>query len=154
MDKTTTIAEAQAYLRQHWDEGAECPCCTRRVQVYRRKLNSQMARALIALYRAHGLEWGHMREVLDHAGIQRADEAKLAYWNLIAESVQHREDGGRPGLWRVTPKGKGWLLGHSTVPAYGLFYDGRCLGLEGPEITIAEALGTRFSLAELLGRIA
>jgi hypothetical protein len=147
IDESTAVAEARAWLRERVDHGERCPVCTQLAKVYRRSITSRSARSLIALYRAVGRDWGHLPTILRD---KQADEAKMAYWGLIEEERVRRPDGGRAGWWRVTAAGQEWLQGHSTVPKYARIYDGRCLGLEGPETTIHEALGTRFNLAELM----
>ena len=38
--------------RERWLEGMECPCCNQNVKLYKRKLNSNMARFLCSLVSA------------------------------------------------------------------------------------------------------
>ena len=48
----TTLAEARAWVRDHWLNGVSCPCCDQRAQVYRRPIYTAMVRHLLTLYRA------------------------------------------------------------------------------------------------------
>ena len=152
-----TLGEAKAWLRDWLTDGASCPCCTQRAQVYRRPIYATMARALITLYRAGGAAHPvHLPTVLGRRtnGTGRTmaggDEAKLAYWGLIAECTEPREDGGRAGWWQITEAGVRYLHGE-PVPHYALVYDGRCLGLTGEPRTISDALGAEFDLGQLVG---
>lgn len=143
-----TLAEAKAILRQLVDEGEKCPLCTQLAKVYRRKVNAGMARSLIEMYRVGGtLDWVH---VPTQIGARSREEGKLAYWGLVEEETAKREDGGRAGYWRVTAKGVRFVREKIKVPKYARVYDGRCLGLTGDEVSIREALGSKFSYDELM----
>lgn len=145
---SATLAQARTWLLGRADEGADCPLCHQRVQVYRRKITTGMARALIDMYRAGGKGWVHMPTVLTG---QRADEAKLAYWQLIEEEKVRRPDGGRAGYWRVTDLGELFLRGKCTLPKYARVYNGKPLSLDPTDqVTIQDALGTKFNYSELM----
>lgn len=148
MDENTPLKEVKAYLREHVEEGVDCPACTQHVKLYKRKVNSGMAVSLIKLYRAAGLGWQHIATTLEN---RHADEAKLRYWGLMEEGDERREDGGRAGWWRVTEKGRDFVLGHITVPKYARVFDARLFRLEGEEVGIREALGDKFDYNELMG---
>lgn len=143
----TSLGEARDLLRAVVDEGDHCPCCTQFAKVYRRKITSTSARSLIRLWRAAGHDYAHLPTVLDQF---HADEAKMVHWGLIEEESIIRPDGGRAGWWRVTELGALWISRAVTVPKYARVYDGRCLGMTGPGVTIDDALGTKFSLIELM----
>lgn len=144
---TSTLREAKVWLRGELDGGAKCPCCTQLAKVYRRKLNAGMARSLLRMYNAGGIEWVDVPTVC--VGSSR-EEGKLRYWGLVEEDDTPREDGGHAGQWRVTPAGRAFILGDLTVQSHAKVYDSRCLGLEGPQVTIIDCLGKRFNLAELM----
>lgn len=144
----TTVEEAQAWLRDHADEGVKCPCCTQLAKVYRRRVNAGMARSLIEMYRLAGTGWVH---VPTQVGSRSREEGKLAYWGLVEEARHPREDGGRAGWWRVTAKGRLFVLGQIRIPKYARVFDGRCLSLDYSEtVTIRDALGTRFDYDDLM----
>ena len=143
-----TIAQAKHWLRQRLDEGADCPVCTQRVQVYRRKVNSGMARSLIEMYRVGGLDWVH---VPTQIGARSREEGKLAYWGLVEEERERRPDGGRAGYWRVTPYGELFIRRGVTIPKYARIFNGKVLGLDTTEqVSIKDALGTKFDYNELM----
>lgn len=146
-----TLAEAQAWLRARIDDGERCPCCTQRAQVYRRKINSGMARAFIQFYRAYGTDWGHKPTALKGLGAAARDESLLRYWDLWVEADEPREDGGRAGWWQVTERGEQFVLGYTRVPKYARIYDSRLLRFDTEEfVTIKDALGDRFDYDELM----
>lgn len=146
-----TLQEARDKLRELVEHGHRCPCCTQFAKVYKRKVNSTMARGLIDIYRNAGIEWCHVRSLRSssHAGDNR-EESKLRYWGLLEEETDRRGDGGRSGWWRVTPEGEEWVLNRSSVLKYALLYDGRCLGHRGELVTIKDALGEKFRYDDLM----
>ncbi len=147
----TTLAEAQELLRGQVDQGARCPCCTQYAKVYRRKINSGMAHALIIMFRHARRDWFKMPDISDRW--QSRDEAILAYWGLIVESLDKRDDGGRAGWWQITDVGERFVLDQMRLPKYARIYDGRCLGLVGEPQGIRDALGTKFNYRDLMDGI-
>lgn len=141
--------EARNWLRDRVEDGASCPCCTQRAQVYKRKINSTMTRALISLYRAEETnEYGFV-----HAPSLPGDThemSQLAWWDLIQEEKIQRPDGGRAGWWRMTETGSAWVRGAISVPTYARIYDSRVLALVGDPCWVKDALGTRFSYHDLM----
>jgi hypothetical protein len=147
------LGEAREQLRQLVGDGHHCPCCTQLVKLYKRKINSTQARALILMFRECGRGWGHLPSLRTHlAPYHSNEEPKLRYWGLLEEEKAVRPDGGRSGWWRVTEAGEAWITGEITVRKYARVFDGRCRGLAGPEITIHDALSTKFDYKELMGR--
>lgn len=146
-DATEYVA---SYVRDRRDKGVVCPGCGQLAKIYRRKVNSGMARSLIAMYRAGGTTWVDVTEVTDR---RSREEGKLAYWGLVEEFPEGREDGGRAGMWRVTNLGRSFVLGHTTVPQTAEVYNGMCLRTYGPDTSIVTALGTKFNYSELMAGI-
>lgn len=145
----TTLSEARQWLADRVKTGARCPCCNQYAKVYRRQINSGMARSLIAMY-LHGPQgqWVHLPT---QVGARSREEGKLRYWGLVQEQVDvQREDGGRSGYWRLTDAGRAWVTGQSTVAKYVTVYNNTVLESYGEQITISDALGGRFSYAELM----
>ena len=73
------------------------------------------------------------------------------HWELISESPEEREDGGRVGWWRLTRLGERFVRQDYTIRKYARIYDGRCLGLSGELVSITDSLGSRFNYNELMG---
>lgn len=157
-----SLAEAKEWLRAQLREGAPCPCCTQLAKVYRRKLNAGMARVLIRMFKKAGLDWtylphvdlqpGERRRAVGHSG----EMCMTRYWGLIEgmpDDVRREDGSSRVGWWRLTPRGADFVRGGLTVPKYALVYDGRCLGLEGDQVGIRDALGSKFNYAELMAGV-
>jgi hypothetical protein len=145
-----TLADAQQWLADRVTSGARCPCCNQYSKVYRRQINSGMARSLIAMY-LHGPQgqWVHLPT---QVGARSREEGKLRYWGLVEEQVDiQRADGGRAGYWRLTDAGRAWVTGRCTVPKFAAVYNNTVLRHYGDEISITDALGTKFNYTELMG---
>ena len=146
-----TLGEARLLLVKLAEKGVECPACFQFAKIYRRPVNSSMARGLIATYRAFGREFGYLQDVRRANGeTDNREESKLRYWGLLEEEPTRRPDGGRAGWWRVTQHGEQWIRGEVVIPKYAEIYNGECLGLIGEPTTIRQALGKKFDLAELM----
>ena len=145
----TTLGEAQQWLAERITTGARCPCCNQFTRVYRRQINSGMARSLIAMY-LHGSngEWVHLPTQI---GARSREEGKLRYWGLVEEKVAvQRTDGGRAGYWRITDAGRAWVTGQTKVPKFVAVYNNTVLQRFGDQVGIMDTLGSRFNYAELM----
>jgi hypothetical protein len=146
----STLREARDFVQARLVEGVRCPCCTQFAKVYKRKLNSGQAWALILVYRRVGREWCHITQVDPSLAGNGGDISKLRYWGLVEEADERREDGGRAGWWRVTGRGERFVLGQIRLPKYVRLYDSQPYGLYGDSISIRDALGSRFDYNELM----
>ena len=150
-----TLGEARAWLRERLVAGERCPCCEQTARVYVRPMSHVSARAIIALYRAHRRDFGHMpsilAEQLPDVAHQGGQATLGAHWGLIEEERTQRPDGGRAGYWRVTAAGETWIRGASTIASHARLYSGRCLGHTGTPVSVREVLGSRFDLEALMG---
>jgi hypothetical protein len=150
-----TLAQARVELdRLARGDGEKCPVCTQNVKVYRRRLTAVAAKALIALYTDHGLDFGHLPSVarrhLPEVAHQGGYLVLSAHWSLMAEERGLRPDAGRAGYWHITGHGEQWLQGATRVPSHASIYNGRCRGLDGDLISVEDALGERFDFRSLM----
>lgn len=144
-----TIAEAKAYLEERkYDAKAPlCPCCERQYKVYRRRLNSSQAIALI-----HFVDYfiregdGDYVLVRNIRNLRGGDYAKLAKWGLIVGK------GKKSGLWKPTRKGIDFAFGRIRIPKSRLFFpDGETKAdLEADFVTISDVLKARFEILDIL----
>jgi hypothetical protein len=142
-----TIAAGKAWLLARIDKGEHCPLCGQHAKMYRRKVNSGMARSLIHIYRIGGKGWVHVRAI----GAASREEGKLAYWGLLEEQTGVGLHGGRAGYWRVTDKGEAFLKAQLNIPKYAKVYDGKVQGFDFTEmVNIKDALGTKFNYQDLM----
>lgn len=143
------LADARDLLRKDVYEGVKCPLCTQHAQVYRWSLYGTAARVLIKLYRAGGvIDFVHSNTV-KVAG-NGGDCTRLAFWGLVEQEKARRADGGRSGFWRVTEGGESFVLNRKPIPKYAYVYNGRVLRIEGPPVTVYDALGKKFDYSELM----
>lgn len=150
-DVRDTLADARARVEEGRDEGVTCECCGQLAKVYRRKIHAVMARDLLLSYRRadhDGRGWFHLPTLLPDT--RGGDFGKLAYWRLIEELPERREDGGRAGWWRITDDGEAFATRRLRVPKYARVFDSHLLGLTGPYAGIEDALGVRFRYDDLM----
>jgi hypothetical protein len=155
-------------LRSSLDDGAKCPCCGQFAKRYRRKLNSAMARWLIALAQLHALghEWVHISWVAAVVGgvapwaaqakpvglspIGSGDYAKARYWALVVDRPSADQAKKDSGYWRLTDTGRAFVEGTIKLHAYAVLYNNVCEGFEGGLVSIVDALGAGFDYDELM----
>jgi hypothetical protein len=156
-----TLSEARQALQVKLDKGAECPCCGHYAKRYRRALSALMARYLIALYHlTKDGSWVHNRDVLaqiENRGSNASDYNYLRHWGLTQPADSSREEdkkaGRKPGAngqWRITRKGMEFVEGAIRVPQRLVHVGKKIEGFSGVDITIRDALATKFDYAELM----
>jgi hypothetical protein len=120
-----------------------------------------MAKVLIAMYEANRDEPTGWREIpsllrftpyLRGPASQGGDWGKLIYWGLVERwEADDRGDGSnRSGKARLTQFGLAFLAGRATVRRYAYVYDGGCVGFDGPDIRITDALPKKFEYRGIL----
>lgn len=151
----STLREVRDWLRTQAQDGAKCPCCRQNVKIYKRSLSNAPARTMIALYRhdAHR-DFVFLPPILDgmKGTPHQGGYCTLGhYWDLLEQAEGIREDGSsRVGWWKLTDLGARFVRGAATVPKYAHIYNGRRLRLDGPEVTIRQALGRKFNYDDLM----
>ena len=139
-------------LRQMSEEGSrKCGCCGSNIRVYRRKLNSGMARVLCWLVAHRMGEWTHIAKI--PAEIDRGNEiGRLSYWGLVERKKNTDTFKRSSGVWRVTNEGISFVL-HGTEmpsPAFCSVPGHTILGFEDDFVTIHDVLTKRFNYSELM----
>ena len=134
------------------DVGYNCECCGRFIKRYRRKLNSNMALTLVHLYRADVKDYIHVENFLINLGFQRSgDFHKLVLWGLLDKKKGSRDDGSsRNGYYKLNEKSIDFVLGKSKMQEVADIFNGNFEKFEGKEITIKDALGSKFNYNELI----
>lgn len=141
-------------------DGVICPCCDQFAKLYRRKLHSGMARALIAIATVQ-----NRVEVAELDGINfyvetpklrfsNGDYGKLRWWELLEQRPlkydDEKEEKKNSGRWRLTQKGMQFVKGEISVPREVFMYNNTVQGFSSDMITISEALGKKFNYPELM----
>lgn len=145
--------QAQNLFPQNADEGYTCECCGMYIRRYRRTFNSNMALALIALYKKRDMGYVHVENTLADMGYKRCGDASyLQHYNLITSLPEKREDGSpRNGYYKITELGILFVEKKIKVQEKFIMFKGKHEGFNGKEIDIEQALKKQFNYLELIG---
>ena len=160
LDKFRTVSQARGEVFDGYEGGIHCPVCNQFVKLYKRKLTSSMAYALILIhwYFKNNPEekWLHVEKYLKSIESVphpiRGDFHKLRYWKLIEKKKGEKEDGNPDvGYYAITDKGKEFVEKKIQVPKHVYIYNSEVKGFnEDVEIDIQNALGSKFQYDELM----
>jgi hypothetical protein len=150
-----TLEEAKQVLRDGWQKGVICPCCTQFVKLYKRPMYATQAYSLIRLYKLcqEDYTYHHITKLMPAQSSGGGDMAKLVYWGLIEEMPKDEETNEKrtSGYWRITRKGTDFVEGSTTVKSHIKIFDGEFYGFMGKEVSIRDVLGKKFDYEELMG---
>ena len=134
------------------DKGFVCSGCGSFVKRYTRTFNSNMAVALLCLYKNREKGFVHLEKALAGDKFQRCgDAAYLRHYNLIENLAGEREDGSkRNGFYKITQKGIDFVEKKIYVRKNFLIFHNQCEGFAGEHIAITNALGNKFNYSELM----
>ena len=139
-------------IKDGCDKGVYCPHCGQWAKKYRKVMGSPTARFLIKLYTA---QQNHERFYTTRDLYPRDNKASTEgvtarFWGLI-EVVDATNSGGAPvGSYRLTDKGRRFVMGAEHVPSHAYTYNGELLGLDGNMVGIYDALGKKFNYDDLM----
>lgn len=152
-----SLDTARKYVESRLEDGVICPCCNRFTKVYKRRMNATMVRSLIWLVKASD-EWREWVDVPNAAPkwILRSNQLPtLRWWGLVErltkEAAKANNMTKHSGFWRPTQKGIDFANSNTLVPEFVLTLNGEPQNFVGPEVTVAECLGTKFNYAEIMG---
>lgn len=150
-----TLAEARCHIAAGWEQntGTPCPICTQLVKLYKRRLNSSMARILIWLVRESSSYPDGWVPVSDTAPVfvRRSNEvSRLALWELVEDQPSDSPDRRNSGVWRPTERGRQFVACELSVPSHVHVFNNVIYGWSAELLDITSALGTSFSYAELM----
>jgi len=145
-----TIQEAKEFLKENYQKGCQCPACGQHVKLYKRKLNSGMARVLIEVYKKRDLTSIHVKDHLRKNKLKNNhDWTLLKYWGMI-ENIETNGEQKDSGYWRITLRGIQFVnLG--VAPKHILIYNKKFMGFSNEVTDIRESLGNHFDYNELMG---
>lgn len=149
-----TLEEAKQFLRENWEQGVNCPCCTQLVKLWKQKFHSGEAAWLIAFIQEYDklgeeyLTWKHVANVRKiHCG----DYAKLKFWGLIEPAPNDNKEKKASGTWKPTQKARDFVNNQTKIAKYVFTYDTKARRFSPEKISIIEALGDKFNYEELMG---
>lgn len=151
-----TQDKALQALREGWKlviegDGGHCPCCDRWGKIYRRPLNSSMARALMWLINQKGREdgWVHVPSIAPAWLLRSHQLPTLHLWGLVM-SFGADTKLASSGLWQATPAGVAFAREQQRVPKYVYVYNNTALEFDGEQISIRDALGNKYNYDEIM----
>lgn len=145
-DVDLTLADAISRHKFALDRGIHCVVCGRYNQIYKRVINSEMARILADMAKVFETappKSGYLH-VYNQIGARCGEYAQMQFWGLIEPSS---ESGGE---WRPTVKGLEFARGEATVRSHVITLNDKVIGFDGKQITIADAHKTPFTKNELI----
>jgi len=150
-----SLVEAKAFINAHKEDGCVCPCCSRIIKLYKRKLHHSMALTLIRLakFDNYQYEWIHIRDFLRENNIHDSNDwTRLQHWGFIVQKPKDEDDIVRKtsGMWKLTPDA--YLFVRNKIKVKGsIFIDrGEFCGFSEEEILITDAIGDYFNYNELM----
>jgi hypothetical protein len=150
------LSEARKELRDNLDDGIRCPCCDKYARRYRRRFNSTMARSLIWLVRASKntrVDWPMFVDVPKYGPRELVRSNQLPtvrWWGMVEREGNQNPELKHSGMWRPTSAGISFAMDECMVESTAVTYDGELEALEGELISIDDALGKKFSYAEIM----
>ena len=146
-----TLKQAREGVQATLLEGGTCPCCDQQYRMYKRKLNTGMAHALILIYRAWQEAGGkdYWIDIKD-IDVRGGDYGKLTHWGLLQRRSDMESGLGYSGHWRPTARGVAFVQGSTPVAAYALLYNNELTDLTGVPVYITDVLGDKLNYKELM----
>jgi len=150
-----TVHYARQYVAEQASKpkGCVCPCCNQNAKVYRRSLNSTMARGLIWLYQLdpEGKMWTDVPKQGPKWLVSKGGTfALLAHWGLIETAENFDKSKRTSGMWRITPLGRQFVERRVQLPSHVYLYAGKVQHFDLRKIYIDAALGTRFNYDQMM----
>lgn len=137
--ETTSLAFCRRYVekRIRRKQGVRCPCCRKVCKLRAGTISKPMLVSLVKMYlKLEGV--GSLRD-------GNGDYAKLRHWGLVVQL-------GR-GRWRLTPRGREFLLGHVEVPRVAVTYNRRCYELKEGPVSVFQCYGSRSGFLAMVARV-
>lgn len=134
------------------NKGYICPCCNQFVKTYTRSFNSNMAVALLFLYRKRDKGFIHLENSMKEDGYKRCgDSSYLRHYGLIEPLLNQRVDGSsRNGYYKITGRGILFAENKDTAPKTFSIFNNTIQGFSSEVINIIQALGNKFKYSELM----
>lgn len=148
-----TLRVARDWMLARLVPGCDCPCCGRKMKLYTRKINAEMARFLIHLVQAYQDEqqWYSTRDLQPRAIKATTDGVLFVHWGLIEARPGKNSGGARAGSYRPTRKGFDFVYGRIRVRSSLMTVTNKPYGFTGKKVNIQQCLKAKFDYNELMG---
>jgi len=157
-DKCVQILKNELFTADNFKAGTKCRVCNQNVKMHKPTINKDMALCLINLYQLDKNKpekiWWHVSSDIKVSFKVGGAFAKLIHWGLIDMMPKDSDNKAKrtSGMWRITDKGKDFVLLRSTVSKYIKLYNATLYGEEGEQVDIRACLTEKFNYTELMNR--
>jgi len=157
-DKSVQVLKSELFTPSNLKEGTKCRVCNQNVKMHKPTLNKDMALCLINLYKLDKNKpekiWWHVSSDIKVSFKVSGAFAKLRYWDLIEMMPKDSMNTAKrtSGMWRITDKGKDFVLLRSTIHKYLKLYNATLYGQEGEQVDMRSCLTEKFNYTELMSR--
>lgn len=141
-----SFKKAMQHVDQNIEEGLNCPLCDQYCKIYKRTVNSGMARWLIRVFLDFGVTEKYF-DIRKIRGVRGGDYGKLRYWGLIEQQTSER---GAGGMWRLTERGAQFAANEVKIPKQAFVFNNKCQGFSIEKVSIRECVGKKFNYEELM----
>lgn len=138
-----TLKEAKAQMMEKAHEGTYCPCCGKKVKIYKRNLSKDMAKFLVMVvskYRESARFYA-TNEIIQGGNKNATDGIYLTHWGLLEKSNDSNRGVQGVGLYRPTSEGIQFVLNEKLVPTHVHLFNNKKLGESFDRIHIKTVLG-------------
>lgn len=134
------------------DKGYCCKICGSFIKAYHRSFNSNMALALLVLYKSGITDYVHLENLLLDNGYKRCgDFTYLIHYRLIERLKEKREDGSKKnGMYKITSLGIMFIESKGSVKSKFIIQNNKLLGFEGADVYIKDVISKKFNFNELM----
>ncbi len=159
---TLKIAREKVLNERTSAKGTWCPCCDKFVKVYRRKLNSGIARGIIGLALAHRdtkiWDFVHIDEILKAMTVRKwkhplspITQIPIArMWGMVECRGTDDPTKVSSGYWKLTDTGNDFVYSRTTTSKYIHVFNNALLDLDGEQVSLHDCLGDHFNYQELM----
>ena len=147
-----TLAEAQLVFQIAIEEdGTNCPCCHRWGKINGYQITSTHVRGMIwMLQNFPEGDWVDLGKAPPWI-LRSKSMSTLQHWGLLESKTKGMDEDTRgSGLWRLTPLGRDFVYRQTTMPKHAFVFDNKLLKHSEEHIDVIQALGKKFSYAELM----
>jgi len=142
------------------DGEAVCDTCGRKTKVYRRKLNSSMARGLVWIVnqsvtwekkKVQEIDWVNVQKDAPREFVKSFQLGTLKHWGLVEQKKNSDKSKRTSGVWRPTHQGVLFVV-HPwiEVRSHAVIRNGFLEKLDGDLVGIEKSLGEHFDYEELM----
>ena len=139
-------------LKTGWH--GDCPTCGRHSRMYKRKLHTGIALALIKLFHAGGAQdFVHISSIMTKKDeeISGFDISIARFWKLVETREKAPDKRTKSsGQWKLTRHGQAFVMNQLKIQKYAMLFDNRCTGFYGDDVGIKDCLGNKFNYEELM----